>query len=340
MKSRTRALVVGGILVATVLVCYYSVVHFQWDNLGSQSNQYPISKNSLNDTIPDKDQQIRAITDIAQKEGVSAAYQYLKAGWDKKPLQAHDLAHLIGHLAYEQLHVGGIALCDTDFAFGCYHGFFEAMLKDQGESGIEVARHACIALSGEVSIQACLHGMGHGIMASKDSIPDSLARCSSFPSDERFSCFDGVFMEYNMGIMNEQQATVTPTLSDPWNFCETILSEAQPACIRNQTTYLLATHVIPQTSTIHACAALSGDEKKMCVNSIGAFAGDRRNESADDIKNFCGTLTDNGDYSYCVYSAISEMSFQSHDDHLAVMKELCSELGEQWKVRCDKLISL
>ena len=286
-----------------------------------------------------KREQEAMITEMAQKDGVGASYQYLKVGWEKKPLQAHELAHLIGRLDYEQLGVRGITLCDANFAFGCYHGFFEVMLKEQGTTGVEVARQACIALTGDEIIQACLHGMGHGIMASKDSIPDSLTQCSLFPKDERFSCFDGIFMEYNMGIMEKRSSTTIPTQDDPWKFCEVTLKEARPACIRNQATYILASHALAQESTIHSCTTLPNEEKKMCISSVGYFAGDRRNGSADDIKNFCGALDASEDYSYCIFSAVSEMSFQSHHDHLVVMKNLCEGLNNiEWKTRCNKLL--
>src|SRR6185503_12307558 len=120
---------------------------------------------------------IGSYEEIAKAQGVAAAYAKLKADYATRQTEGHDYAHVIGRLAYEQMSNNGLSICDTDLGFGCYHGFFEALIHDQGTSGFAVATSSCnkLALSGQVA--SCLHGLGHGVMGLRGEINKAIDDC-------------------------------------------------------------------------------------------------------------------------------------------------------------------
>ena len=55
--------------------------------------------------------------------GAAPAYLEFKNAYARTPPIAHALAHLFGHLIYEQLGDAGISVCDSSFGYGCFHQF-------------------------------------------------------------------------------------------------------------------------------------------------------------------------------------------------------------------------
>jgi hypothetical protein len=129
----------------------------------------------------DKATEAEELKRMSQQHGVQHAYEYLRQKWQRDQITGHDLAHLIGRLAYEQLGDKGFGICDTNFGFGCYHGLMAALVKQQGNPGIETARRACNSLAPRGHALSCLHGIGHGIMMdSKGELNPAVSTCQEF----------------------------------------------------------------------------------------------------------------------------------------------------------------
>lgn len=104
-----------------------------------------------------------------------------------KEVSNHDEAHELGHLVYGRSGIDGVVYCKADFAYGCYHGFFEEALKDS--SNLVEIEASCVK-AGEIdstSWASCIHGIGHGLI--------SLKACDNLSLKARAYCYDGVYME-------------------------------------------------------------------------------------------------------------------------------------------------
>lgn len=262
---------------------------------------------------------------IAAEKGARAAYEYLKAN-TANTVQTHDLAHLIGSLAHESEGQKGATVCDGDFAFGCFHGFFESLLSRDQETALPLARQSCLSLVSDGGKASCLHGIGHGIVAWKSDIKESLRQCDRLSSTEKIYCYDGAFMEFYTGIMGNTQKPV----EDSWDFCLRLNSQYQTQCVRNHTFYLFSRYgedlSIPQR-----CADLPQSLRGMCVQSIGLRAA----QNPEINTRLCDAFKNLDDRSYCYVSTAQELTFQGRDSE----GELCSRLSEEWKNKCEETIS-
>lgn len=119
--------------------------------------------------------------------------------------QQHRFAHAFGEALYNKGGVAGIATCDAQFSFGCYHAFLGAAIADKGLSSVEDLNEACFEVLPETSL-SCQHGIGHGILTDIGyDFPDikkALEMCASLPhADPIGGCYGGVFMEYDSRTM-------------------------------------------------------------------------------------------------------------------------------------------
>lgn len=281
---------------------------------------------------------IGAFKEMIAQKGVRVAYAYLKEQWKTNSVAAHDLAHLAGRFAADELGAQGFSLCDENFSFGCYHGLLEELIRQKGSAAIEDARSGCNALSPQGKIASCIHGIGHGVLAWKGSrILHALDVCTSLPEQEKGYCADGVFMEYYTGVMQRDDTTPKDSSPDTWDFCLTMPQQFQPQCVRNQTFSLLYYRGDAFASAIHACGKLSGELKEACVRSAGLFATQRARGSADAARSVCGVFTDTDDHALCISSAAQEFIFERFPESSA--QDLCNVLTASAKQRCEQGIA-
>ncbi|MBI2053175.1 MAG: hypothetical protein HYT41_00305, partial [Candidatus Sungbacteria bacterium] len=72
---------------------------------------------------------ISKFKETLERKGAREAYAYLKGQWAANQVAAHDLAHMVGRFAAEELGTQGFAVCDEYFSFGCYHGLLEELIR-------------------------------------------------------------------------------------------------------------------------------------------------------------------------------------------------------------------
>lgn len=121
----------------------------------------------------------------------------------------HMSAHIFGALLYEKTGIDGIATCDAEFAFGCYHSFFGGAIADKGNSVVTALDKACIKKFGPLGT-GCQHGIGHGLMEYYGTnLEQALADCQPTQKMVLLGCTSGVFMEYNFPTLIGSETATT-----------------------------------------------------------------------------------------------------------------------------------
>jgi hypothetical protein len=282
----------------------------------------------------EQQQELKDLKTLSQKEGIVAAYAKVKKDWGTNQVQGHDYAHYIGKLAYEQLGDSGFSVCDSDFGFGCYHGLLEELVRDQGTAGFAVARKSCNALASEGQVASCLHGLGHGVMGYTGNIGRAIAECKTFAQNERPYCYDGSYMEYYTGVMEDFSQANHIDSAKPWEFCLSQDAEAQSQCVRNQTLGLV--YKSGSVATIASqCNLLSASLVEFCTGTVGLYAVQSSGANIAGVKKVCANFTKPEQYSSCVLSSAREFVFQNN---IPSAEQLCSS-DQSIKRSCDAAIA-
>lgn len=147
--------------------------------------------------------------------GGREAYQTFKQQYENVPFDAqHSASHLFGESLFHSLGLPGISVCDSDFSFGCYHGFFTKAVSEQGLVVVSDLDVACTAVTDAQSISACQHGIGHGILeyVGPLHLSRALEACTNtHQSNPLVGCTSGVFMEYNVPLSVSENGVFSTT---------------------------------------------------------------------------------------------------------------------------------
>lgn len=273
------------------------------------------------ESFPDFEAQQEVIgtyQELAKSKGVAAAYAKLKVDYASRQTEGHDYAHVIGKLAYEQMGNEGVSVCDTDLGFGCYHGLFEALVRDQGTAGFAIATDSCNKLGLPGLVASCLHGIGHGVMGLRGNIGKAIDDCKTFKDSERTYCYDGAYMEYYTGIVDVDRSTLQINTSDPWQFCLGQYAEAQSQCVRNHSFSALYQGHQPEIAMW--CGKLTNSAaREQCSGTTGLWAV-QANSNLEEVRSICGSFVDTTDKRNCLVYAGRELVFQRRADQA---RELC-----------------
>lgn len=300
----TKKIALFGLIILPIVAA--GLLWFYWtsENRNQNSDESLIS-------FEEQQKVIGSYEDIAKQQGAAAAYAKLKADYASRQAAGHDYAHVIGKLAYEQLSNDGLSVCDADLGFGCYHGFFEALIHDQGTTGFSVATTACnkLGLSGRVA--SCLHGLGHGVMGLRGEISKAIVDCKTFKDSERIYCYDGAYMEFYTGIVKTDRSSLKIDANNPWQFCLAQYAEAQGQCVRNHT--LSSLYQGNQSKIAAWCVKLGTTAREQCSGTTGLWAV-QSNSALDAIAGICDDFTNTTDHQNCLIFAGRELVFQHKSD--------------------------
>lgn len=269
----------------------------------------------------------KAIAQIAETQGVRAAYDSLKAN-SPNPIESHDLAHFIGALAYNRQGLDGISVCDNQFAFGCFHGFLDKLIREGGEESLKVARQKCLARYPRMQAISCLHGIGHGVYSLKGGLNPALSLCDDFPQVEKLYCYDGVFMEFFTGVMHNSQRPSTSE-AEPWKLCLDLDERYQTQCVRNQVFEILGRGK-ELSRTAQDCLILPNSLKTFCAQSIGLHIA----QTPQPLTELCNKFPEPDDRYNCFLSVARELVFQRK----AGGEEVCASLSLLWRKQCQNAL--
>ena len=122
----------------------------------------------------------------------------------------HHLAHDFGHVGFEVQ--GNLAAAmragDASCLNGYYHGVVEAAVHHAAMQGTLEIAGMCAELRNEgAAYDACVHGLGHGLMHVSGDVLQSNRTCATLPDDyARRRCVDGVYMQNSMRYLDLDDA--------------------------------------------------------------------------------------------------------------------------------------
>ena len=275
----------------------------------------------------------KAFSALVSEIGVQKAYLRLKTEFKDNQPSGHDFAHIIGQRAYEIMGKNGFDTCDTDFAFGCYHGYMEMLFYIKGSGGINEAENGCVSLGVSGRVASCVHGIGHGIMGYEGEINKSLVLCGSISSNRQTYCFDGVFMEYFTGVMDPARSAELINSASPWEFCRQFKNEEE-VCVRNLVLLMLQKKSNDNTVATGCVSLPTSRLTEECVLSFGLHTAQISGGAPSTSFERCKNFFDGGWLNICVTAAARELLFEGFSKTRAY--ELCGYLAKEHRQPCSK----
>ena len=166
---------------------------------------------------------------------VQAYTEFAQAVVPLSPNQQHENAHAFGAALYDVEGLSGLATCDAQFNYGCYHEFLGRAIAKEGLGVVNELNDGCVKAL-KSSALSCQHGIGHGIEAAlgydTKALLEALAVCKDLPfNDPIGGCYGGVFMEYNMQTMLGDEGRTRPIMGGNWHYpCDELAADYQAAC--------------------------------------------------------------------------------------------------------------
>lgn len=278
-----------------------------------------------------------------EKLGAQAAYESFKEKYqDLNTGREHELAHIFGELLYETEGVAGVAVCDSSFAYGCYHTFLGSAINDRGLEIIYDLDAACAANLKNQGL-GCQHGLGHGIVGTlgyqTKTLPKALALCETLKGEEKVGgCTGGVFMEYNLQTMLGRNGKLRSfDEKNPYFPCLNLAEKYRQACYFWQTQWwggvLSGGNEEVFTKIGLYCQNLTNKkEKDQCFKGTGNNMIGFTGWEVSSAINLCKKMPDLPAEVKCRAGAAGVFFADPKTRNKA--KELCDGLGEQEKDAC------
>src|SRR5260221_183958 len=217
------------------VVCLMVLIGFEVVSLWHARNRSnPIISLSSGGGGIDIAQKRRELDLLMKRSGDNQAYELFKNAYQNDTGNQHTVSHIFGELLYDRLGISGMKICDSTFAYGCYHGFFRRAVSKEGLSILPKLDLACTQKKQD-EIGGCQHGLGHGIVSylGYSKLLDALSECRHVSFQGPIGgCTSGVFMEYNLHTMDDPSGkTYRIFKSDrPYEPCDEILPQYAQAC--------------------------------------------------------------------------------------------------------------
>lgn len=196
----------------------------------------------------------------------------------------HDMAHDIGHRAYELFgfstamtfndpdHLGHTSVDDI-CAGGYMHGILEEVFLHQPELKQQPGE-ICASIP-DINRDSCFHGVGHGLMfVNERNVTTSLEACRKIDAAIYVvsRCFEGVFMELFWGNTEHAGAdSLGWTEEKPLTPCTNAKQDEKPACFLYAHLGYLRTHSRNFTGAINLCTKnnLNQSDTWFCLKGVG-----------------------------------------------------------------------
>jgi hypothetical protein len=342
--SSSRWGISAAVVLAGVVAGLGLVYAFQW------VEAYDLRSPSAPTTVPEIAEYTNAWRTIIKAKGGKNAYEQFDASVATLATsEQHSLAHLFAEALYDVEGVAGAAVCDSRFDSGCYHQMFGRQLKEQGITAARTLLAGCSDLD-PVRASACRHGLGHAFLefAGYDlsGVRTALAACDEDTLHLTMSrCYEGVFMEYNLHTMPDENAEsfnsdsmygITREFEDNWmNPCDVVGAKYRVSCISRlpEWWYYAA---LKGKSQIERYAALgekcreltqSDEELRACTLGVGKKAAIDSDENAERASSFCSAAFTGGDMRSLCHGHAAYFFTQSKGDPMLGAKT-CDFLGE------------
>ncbi len=277
--------------------------------------------------------------------GAEQAYQEFKDANHKESLQVqHAMAHVFGEALYEQKGLDGISVCDSEFAFGCYHSFLTRAIAEHGVAVLTYLDQKCLDKYGPLGT-GCQHGIGHGVMeyTGPTKIEEALTLCGKTTQlNPLFGCTSGVFMEYNSPlVLGEGSATVQPRPFDPaapYGTCPMLSRpEFRWSCYYEIPAWWYGGQSPKEIGKL--CHALtSPEERQSCLQGMGQAIVESTSYQASESIAGCQTAASQADKVLCLSGAA--WTFYANPEFRSADVALCDAVSGQDRNVCRKKANL
>lgn len=278
-------------------------------------------------TLPQKEQ-LTYLETLTLNKGVRYSWDFVANNTPTTHPNAHDLAHFLGGLIFQEKGVEGLNICAPIYAYGCHHGFAEVALRENLKH-IETMEKSCNILEGKGPIASCIHGIGHGVATYFDNtdLKKALNSCDLLKNNQSY-CYDGVFME--MALNGPKRGTTNPLYP-----CETVEKQYLQPCIRQQPLVMTKHHSLSRLQIIKTCQISKiPNLKTYCIEALGFLIGQESQGDPEIVKRECKLTQNNTDFATCITHAAGELVFQNYQGWQDTHKTLCNMLKAEAKQNC------
>lgn len=204
-------------------------------------------------------------------------------------LNCHEIAHDIGHEAYERYgFVGAMNFTDTarlnhaSVQDMCAGGYIHGILEEAALHNPDFKNNPgpmCADVPDSIKA-SCYHGIGHALMFSyeRETFP-SLETCRKVGSQTAITrCFEGVWMELFWGNTEYSGPdTLGWNTSRPLQTCIDTKSDAKPACFLYSAFGYLRIHKKDYVGAVNLCtnSNLNDSDSGFCLKGVGITMNSR-----------------------------------------------------------------
>ncbi len=210
-------------------------------------------------------------------QAIGPARAYAELAHDiaaRDPDIQHTAAHEFGGALYAAEGLGAMAVCDSQFSYGCYHEFIGRALSAQGITILPQVQAGCDAAA---SVTGCRHGIGHGLLAhlgySSDDLVKAVDICTQMGDRTMQGCYGGVFMEYMRTMSGSGNVRVAN--DSKYEPCDVFSGAAARSCMFYEPQWWFSmlftdprADVTPIIKKMVVWCA-SGSESDTCVQGVG-----------------------------------------------------------------------
>lgn len=255
----------------------------------------------------------------------------------RKPDMQHAWSHFFGDLLYEKFGDKAISVCDSSFAFGCFHGVAIRSILENGIKEITLLDRACATTDNPVDTIPCKHGIGHGLMEYFDhkisKLTDALNLCTTQYKEtgtERFlGCYSGVFMEFN----NVKSISIPKSEKDLYSPCTIVPEQYQDICYHRNTEWWGNIYKNDYEKLGNLCIKISDEKnRRACFVGIGHLVLPAGNLKPNQIVELCRTVKDREGQSTCILAAADLFFMQTKS--IEQTNIICQGLRNGEKNKC------
>ncbi|MEK7509119.1 MAG: hypothetical protein AAB605_00215 [Patescibacteria group bacterium] len=248
---------------------------------------------------------------MIDERGPLAALHDLKGRYEHgggARLFCHPILHDIGAAAGKEF--GTIAESfrhgDPFCRSGYYHGVMEYLFgEDGGGELLSQLDSICADARGKERYSydyfACVHGVGHGLMAYFDhELFKSLSGCELLTGSwEQATCAGGVFME-NIGADSPEFPSKYLKTDDLVYPCNAVKDSYRQQCFQMQTSYMLKLNGGDFAATFAACRGVEEEYRISCYQSIGRDVSGWTYGDAAEARTLCALGITAEEKSHCL----------------------------------------
>ena len=338
MSRPLRIILILGLINLVLLTIYYGHTDKQLSNTKIVVSSR-LSEIGEEKALEEEKTKWSARTDAV---GASQAYkEFLEVYKDEHFGIQHTFAHMMGQMLFEKLGLDGLTVCDSTFAFGCYHSFFGQALISYGVSVVKQLDEVCTQTYGPYGT-GCQHGIGHGLLEyfGHKQLAKALEACSlTIKVSPLSGCSSGVFMEYNFPTVIDENSTTAQTraidFSKPYDPCPNMSNEYRPACYNGLAQWWSrgALYNGDYQKMGELCHKIEeANDRDVCFLGIGAIAAPSSNYVVVDTLAKCQKMPESGEQIFC--RAGASWGFFASPEHREMAGTLCEGISQLSSGRC------